>query len=378
MMEKVRVDFTLPTRVTFGSGKLFELQEEIGRCGFKRVAVITSKDLVELKLAEKAIEIAEQGGARTVVYNGVESNPTTQLVRTGVEALEPFVPDCLVGFGGGSAIDLAKGIGICLSHRMHDIKAFQHKRNIKRRSTPVICIPTTSGTGSEINYWAVISDPQTKEKLSIGDPRMAPHMAIVDPELTLTLPRKITLWTGLDALTHALEAYVSTLSNRLSDLLALEAIRLVLESLDRAVNHGDDLAGREGMALASLLAGAAMQQVGLGLIHAMSHQVSGFYNTPHGLTNAKLLAPVFAFNLSKTPQEKRASLDSLSEMPFQNILTEINQRYGIADEVITVRESDIEIMSKRARENVNAKTNPRRASTEEIRILYQQAFVIEY
>jgi alcohol dehydrogenase len=377
MMAKMRVDFTLPTKVTFGSGKLVELREEISRCGFKRVALITSKDLVDLKLVEKAVVAVEQGGAKTFVHSRVESNPTTQLVAGGVEALEPFVPDCLVGFGGGSAIDLAKGIGICLSHRTQDIKAFQHKRNIKRRSTPVICIPTTSGTGSEVNYWAVISDPRTKEKLSIGDPRMAPHIAIVDLELTLTLPRKMTLGTGLDVLTHGLEAYVSILSNRLTDLLALEAIKLVLESLDRLVNHGDNLVAREHMALASLLAGAAMQHVGLGLIHAMSHQVSGFYDTPHGLTNAKLLAPVFAFNLPEMPQEKHTKLDSLSAVAFQEVLTEIDQRYGIADEVVTICKSALAVMSKRARENVNAKTNPRKANTEEVRTLYQQAFAVE-
>lgn len=205
---------------------------------------------------------------------------------------------------------------------------------------------------------------------------MAPHMAIVDPELTLTLPRKMTLWTGLDALTHALEAYVSILSNRLSGLLALEAIKLVLESLDRAVNHGDNLAAREGMALASLLAGAAMQHVGLGLIHAMSHQVSGFYDTPHGLTNAKLLTPVFAFNLPKMPQEKCASLDSLSEVAFQEVLADIDRRYGLADEVITVRERDLEVMSKRACENVNAKTNPRYPEPSEIESLYRSTFTV--
>jgi len=373
---KMRVDFTLPSKVTFGSGKLVELRGEISRCGFKRVALITSKDLVELKLAEKAVVATEQGGARTLIFSRVASNPTTKLVAEGVKELGPFDPDCLVGFGGGSAIDLAKGVGICLSHNCGDIRAFQSNQNIRTRSVPVICIPTTSGTGSEINYWAVISDPRTNEKLSIGDPRMAPHMAIVDPELTLTLPRKMTLWTGLDALTHALEAYVSILSNCLSDLLALEAVKLVLESLDRAVNHGEDLAAREHMALASLLAGAAMQQVGLGLVHAMSHQVSGFYGTPHGLTNAKLLAPVFEFNLPEMPQEKRASLDSLSEMPFQNVLTEIYQRYGIADEVITIRESDLEIMSNRAATNINAKSNPRHPEPSEIESLYRSTFTV--
>jgi alcohol dehydrogenase class IV len=146
--------------------------------------------------------------------------------------------------------------------------------------------------------------------------------------------------------------------------------------LDRAVNHGDDLAGREGMALASLLAGAAMQQVGLGLIHAMSHQVSGFYDAPHGLTNAKLLAPVFAFNLPKIPQEKRTKLDSLSETTFQEFLVDIYQRYGLADEVITVRESDLEIMSKRAATNLNAKSNPRHPEPSEIESLYRSTFMV--
>ncbi len=376
-MANTRVDFTLPTKVTFGSGKLVDLREEISRCGFKRVALITSKDLVELKLAEKAVVATEQGGAKTLIFSRAASNPTTKLVAEGVKELGPFDPDCLVGFGGGSAIDLAKGIGICLSHNSGDIRAFQSDQNIRTCSVPVICIPTTSGTGSEVNYWTVISDPRTNEKLSIGDPRMAPHMAIVDPELTLTLPRKITLWTGLDALTHALEAYVSILSNCLSDLLALEAVKLILESLGRAVNHGEDLAAREGMALASLLAGAAMQQVGLGLVHAISHQVSGFYDTPHGLTNAKLLAPVFAFNLPEMPQEKRASLDSLSAVAFQEVLADIDRKYGLADEVITIRERDLEVTSKRARENINAKTNPRVAGMEEVQALFRQAFIIE-
>ena len=170
------LEFTIPTKVTFGSGSLITLAEEVARSGFKRVALITANDLIQLNLAEKAIKMAEQGGARTLVYSGVESNPTTQLVAKGVEALEPFVPDCLVGFGGGSAIDLAKGIGICLGHHTRDIRVFQYKPNIERRSVPVICIPTTSGTGSEVNYWAVVSDPRAKERDSPSEIRGWPHI----------------------------------------------------------------------------------------------------------------------------------------------------------------------------------------------------------
>jgi len=376
-MTKGHVEFTLPTKVTFGSGKLDELGEEIARCGFKRVAVITTKDLLELRLAEKAVVAAEQGGARTLVFSEGKSNPTTRLVTEGVKELGPCDPDCLVGFGGGSALDLAKSIGICLSHGREDVKAFQDSQNVRTASVPVICIPTTAGTGSEVNFWAVVCDSVTKEKFSIGHPAMAPHMAIVDPQLTLSLPKKITLWTGLDAFSHALEAYVSTLSNCVSDLLALEAIKLILDSLDRAMSYGDDLAAREYMSLASLLAGAAMQQVGLGLIHAMSHQVSGFYDTPHGLANAKLLAPVLAFNLPKIGQEKCGKLDSLSTKPFQEILADINRRYSVSDEPITVRESDLGTMSKRAVRNVNVMSNPREASVEEIQALYRRAFIVK-
>jgi alcohol dehydrogenase len=201
-------------------------------------------------------------------------------------------------------------------------------------------------------------------------------MAIVDPELTLTLPPKLTLWTGIDAITHALEAYISIFSNKLSDLLAVEALKLAFNNLDRVVDQGNDLHAREAMALASLLAGAAMQQVGLGLIHAMSHQISGFYDSSHGLTNAKLLKPVFSFNLPKIPRQKRFILDSLKDKAFQDVLTDMAKRHGFDKELINVRRSDLVIMSQRAANNVNAKSNPRHADPSEIEALYQLAFNI--
>jgi alcohol dehydrogenase len=368
--------FVLPTKVTFGSGSLVALGEQVTCSGFKRIAFITTKQLIDLNLTEKAAEITHRNGAQTFVYGKAKDNPTIELVANTVKELESFGPDCLIGFGGGSAIDLAKAVGICLGNSTCDVRVLQQKANINNSSIPVICIPTTSGTGSEVNYWAVISDSCTKEKISIGDPRMAPHMAIVDPELTLTLPPQISLWTGLDALTHALEAYVSVLSSRLSDLLALEALKLNFENLDQVFEHGDDLEAREGMAMASLLAGAAMQQVGLGLVHAMSHQISGFYNTPHGLVNAKLLGSVYDFNLPKIGKEKCSILDSLIGKPFRQVLTDISNKYSLANRLIILRESDLRIMSQRAATNVNAKTNPRDASVEEIESLYRLAFTV--
>ncbi len=366
--------FSLPTKLTFGCGSLATLGEEIEHSGFRRVALITTQQLVDLNLTDRVTRILQDNGSMALVYSKAQNNPTAQLTAKAMRALESFGPDCLIGFGGGSAIDLAKAVGICLSHHTQDIRVLQQKKNMNQRSVPVICIPTTSGTGSEVNYWAVISDAYTREKFSIGDPRMAPHMAIVDPELTLTLPPKLTLWTGLDALTHALEAYVSISSNRLSDLLALEALKLVFENLDRVFEQGNDLKAREGMAIASTLAGAAMQQVGLGLIHAMSHQISGFYDSPHGLTNAKLLGPVFSFNLPKIPSEKHVALDSLMGKPFQKALADMDKEYGFSKELINIYESDLSIMSQRAAENVNANTNPRKADESQIETLYRLAF----
>ncbi len=374
-MVKTHVDFTLPTRVAFGSGKLVELCEEISRCGFKRVALITSKDLVELKLAEKAVVEAERGGAKALVFSEVKSNPTTALVTEGVKVLKPFAPDCLVGLGGGSAIDLAKGIGICLSHGTADIKAFQGSHNVRTASVPIICIPTTAGTGSEVNYWAVISDLDTKEKLSIGHPAMSPHLAIVDPELTVTLPPNLTLWTGLDALSHAVEAYFSTRSNRLFDVLSLEAVSMIIGSIDRAVKHGEDLKVRENMSLASLLAGVAMQSVGLGLIHAMSHQVSGFYDTPHGLANAVLMPQVLNFN-APSCLEKADALDGLcgEGLSFMTWIERMLSKHCIGSDSIEILESDIPTMAKRAKSNVNARTNPKVATIEDITEVYRKSF----
>jgi len=366
-------DFSLAVRVVFGPGKIEILPEEFARSGFSRAVIVTDRGIEKAGLLDKPGASLKQQGVEVEVFTEVRANPDLQSVKECLQFLKGHRPDCIIAIGGGSSLDTAKAVGICYTNELNNVEQVKEAKGLKR-SLPVIAVPTTAGTGSEVSYWVVIASGN--EKLSIGDPAMASHMAIVDPELTLTLPPKLTLWTGLDAFIHALEAYVSTLANRLSDLLALEAIRLVLESLDRAVNHGDDLEAREQMALASLLAGAAMQQVGLGLIHAMSHQVSGFYDTPHGLTNAKLLASVFAFNLPKIPQEKRANLDSLSETTFQELLVDIDRRYGIADEVITVCKSDLEVMSERVRENVNAKTNPRHPDTSEIERLYRSTFTV--
>lgn len=368
-------DFILPTKVTFGLGKIEELPAEIKRNGFERVGIVTNV-AAEMSLAlDKLVSSITNLGADVEYFTDVVSNPHLETVAEGVHKLEDFSPDCLIGIGGGSALDCAKAIGLCLAHRTDDITGLIDEANVENLSVPVIEIPTTSGTGSEVNYWAVISDVEKKEKLSIGHPEMSPHLALVDPELTLTLPPKLTLWTGIDAFTHAVEAYFSSLSSRLSDLLSLEAISLVFDSLDKAIDDGKDLEARGDMSLASLLAGAAMQHVGLGLIHAMSHQVSGFYDTNHGMTNAILLPEVLEYN-KPAIKHKMKKLNETSKVGFHKALEEIYEKYEIGEKKIEINQNDLPIIAERAKGNVNAQTNPRKAKISDLKQIYKKCFKI--
>ena len=367
-------DFILPTSVVFGPGKVEVLPAELSRSSFGRAVIVTDRGIEEAGILDEPIASLKQRGIGVEVFAEVQANPHVESVKECLQFLKDRGPDCIIAIGGGSSLDTAKAAGVCYTNDLDDVLQVQQEKRLKR-SLPVIAVPTTAGTGSEANYWAVITSGD--EKLSIGDPAMAPYMAIVDPELTLTLPPKLTLWTGIDALSHAVEAYLSTSSNRLSDMLCLEAISLILGSLEQAVEEGGNLQARGDMALASLLAGAAMQHVGLGLVHAMSHQVSGFYDAQHGLTNAILLPYVLEFNTSEC-QDKIKVLDDLAkdEKGLIEWLEKIYRKYDLSGEVIEIKAEDIPTMAERAGDNVNARTNPREAETADIIRIYKKSFKV--
>jgi len=369
-------DFVLPTSVIFGPGKVEVLPAELSRSGFGRAAIITDKGIEKAGTLNESVTSLKRQRIEVKVFAEVQANPHVESVKECLQFLRDYRPDCIIAIGGGSSLDTAKAAGVCYANDLNDVAQTQQREGLKR-SLPIIAVPTTAGTGSEVGYWAVVSDRKTNEKLSIGDPTMAPYMAIVDPELTTTLPPRLTLWTGIDALTHAVEAYFSTLSNRISDMLCLEAISLILKSLEQAVEEGSNLQPRGDMALASLLAGAAMQHVGLGLVHAMSHQVSGFYDTAHGLANAILLPHVLEFN---TPgcRDKVKTLDNLAEdrKSFMGWLEEVYQRYNLNEEVVEIKEEDILTMAERAKGNVNARTNPRKAEIADVIGIYKKSFKV--
>jgi len=370
-------DFVLPTKVRFGPGQRTEVVSEIRQRGFERVGLVTMEEIVELGLHEELTEKLRNDGKKVKMFTEVTSNPHLSNIKEGYQVLQEFGADCLVGLGGGSAIDVTKGVSLCLANQESDLVYLDQRSNGVKSSLPFFAVPTTSGTGSEVDYWAVISSPEKNQKLSIGMPQMSPLTAIVDPELTLTLPPKLTFFTGIDAFSHALEAFFSSESNELSDMLSLKAMELVFQSLETAVHNGDNLSARGDMALASTLGGSAMQHVGLGLIHAMSHQISGFYDTNHGLANALLLRPVLEFNEGAVP-EKTRRLNKKLDVELSEKIAELFQIRDLSNYRVAVKAEDLPELVERAVNNVNAETNPRPAGQEEVRNLYESSFEIEY
>lgn len=369
-------NFILPTKVEFGPGALDQLPEELARNQLERAVFIVTAGRRRSGLLDQPIEALRQQDIEVEVYAGVRENPDVESVADCVGFLKQHRPDVLVGIGGGSSLDTAKAAGICYANGLEDVRELAVLPR-KRKSLPVIMVPTTAGSGSEVNYWSVVTDKSAKEKLSVGDPAMSPLLAIVDPRLCISLPEKATIYTGIDALTHAVESYFSVTSNWLSDMLALGAVSLVVSSLEQAVLEGQDLRARSNMSLASMLAGMSMENVGLGLIHALSHQVSGHYDTPHGLANALLLPPVLALNGSIC-RKKMRSLEALGRgrHGFEHWLKKIYNRFGIEKSAVTIHREDVPSIAAKAIENVNARTNPARAEVRDLENILQRSFFV--
>lgn len=369
------LDFILPTKVKFGVGMRQEIVAEIPDKNPTRIGMVTSKEILQLNLHQDITSELEKRNCTIEVFPDVESNPHLSTIVSGYRFFADFNPDFLIGLGGGSVIDSAKAIALGLANGEPDITTLDATKRKIHDAVPFFAVPTTSGTGSEVDYWAVMSDPETHEKMSVGYPEMSPLTAIVDPELTLTLPPELTLFTGIDALSHAVEAFFSSSSNKVSDMLSLAATDLVFSSLSPAVENGNNLQARTDMSLASTMAGAAMQHVGLGLVHALSHQVSGFYDTNHGLANALLMPSVLQFNIQAS-QEKYTRLSGYLDEDFLTKLNSLYSNHSIEEKEVTVYKQDLDELARRAVDNVNAETNPRKATLEDAKKIYKQAFKV--
>jgi len=327
--------FYLPTRLYFGAGARKELAGFVG--AQDRVMVITDEGLVKTGILGKIEEVLAGSGARWEVFSRVPSNPRAATVEEALEAARGFETTAVIALGGGSPMDVAKVVALLLTNGGR-LEEYQWEgKPFAEPGVPLYAVPTTAGTGSEVTQVAVIIDRNTKK--GINSERLLPRAAFIDPELMVTLPPFVTAITGMDALTHAVEALVARGSNPVTDAWATEAIRLLGQSLRRAFAVGDDLKARESVALASTLAGAAMDQAGLGIVHALAGPLSGHYDIPHGLANAVLLPWGMEYNMVAVP-EKYARVASLLGRK-----TAETGRAGAREAVAAVREllEDLEL-----------------------------------
>ncbi|NLJ46031.1 MAG: iron-containing alcohol dehydrogenase, partial [Treponema sp.] len=284
-----------PPELLEGPGSLARLPDLIKGNGFRKVLVVTDKGLAAAGLLDRLLSVLDGAGVERVLYDGVQPNPTIGNIE---EALALFLRegcDAIVGFGGGSPMDCAKACAARAANPRRTVRRMRGLLRAGRKPKPVFAVPTTAGTGSEGTVAAVIADPETHEKYSISDPKIMPRWAVLDPELTLGLPPRITAATGLDALTHAVEAYVGRSNTAGTRAMAEEAVRLIFANLETAYKDGGNLAARTAMLRASFCAGTAFTRAYVGYVHAIAHQLGGLYGTPHGLANAVILPYVLDF-----------------------------------------------------------------------------------
>lgn len=282
----------------FGAGCRKELADVLKRMNMNKALVVTDKGLLKVGTVKMVTDIMDEAGFPYEIFSEVKPNPTVTNVKQGIEAFKTSGADCLVAIGGGSAMDTAKGIGIVSNNpEFSDIVSLEGVAPTKHKSVPIIALPTTAGTGAEVTINYVIIDEERQAKMVCVDPNDIPAVAIVDPELTYSLPKGLTAATGMDALTHAIEGYITKGAWVMSDMYELQAIKMIAEHLPTAVEEPTNPVGRENMALAQYIAAQAFSNVGLGLVHGMAHPMGSLHDIPHGVANALLLPTIMEFNM---------------------------------------------------------------------------------
>ncbi len=347
----------LPTLLV-GPGASARLGHAVSDFGHARVLIVTDKVVAKLGLMAPLLQALKIGDTPYVVFDEITQDAPIALIVKGVALYKKHGCDAIVAFGGGSAMDAAKAIGLAAANSKHPAQLAGYFKGW-RAPAPIYAVPTTAGTGSEVTVAAVISDPETHRKLVIADTRIVPRMAALDPNLMVGLPPDITAATGMDALTHAIEAYIGQWGTAHTDRLALSAVSMIFEALPIAHVNGGDLAAREKMALAANYAGQAFTRANVGYVHAIAHQLGGLYHTPHGLANAILLGPVLRF-LSPAITGKLAELalrakvgkkdesQAVLAQKFLNAIDAMNSLLGIPATLATLVNADIPALARAA------------------------------
>ncbi len=342
-----------------GPGSVGQLAENISVRGLRHVLLVTDRDLMALDLPGGFIKTLTERSIACTVFDQVQPNPTVENIEDGVRSYKASGCDCIVAFGGGSPMDCAKGIGARLGNPFLSVRQMEGLFRVVLPIPPFFCVPTTAGTGSEVTIVAVITDAQSHRKFVITDLKLAPKIAVLDPELMAGLPPHITAATGMDALTHAVEAYIGRSGSAFTDGNAERAVKLIFANLEECYTNGKNLEARYQMALASYCAGTAFTQAYIGYVHAIAHNMGGLYGVPHGLANAIILPHVLRFSRVEA-QQKLAALARLVNLgepgdseealaaAFIVAIDQMNERMKIPTTIAELKASDIPLIAKRA------------------------------
>ena len=365
-----------------GHGAIENIVTELIARGYKKAFVATDPDLLKFGVTKKVTDLLDKAGFAYEVYSNIKANPTIENVQTGVAAFQKAAADCIVAVGGGSAMDTSKAIGIIINNpEFADVRSLEGVAPTKKHAVFTIAVPTTAGTAAEVTINYVITDVEKKRKFVCVDVNDIPEVAVVDPDMMATMPKGLTAATGMDALTHAIEGYITKGHCVISDMFHLEAIKLISHNLRAAVQNDPD--GREGMALGQYIAGMGFSNVGLGIVHSMAHGLSALYDTPHGVACAIILPFGLEYNAPVAGKRYRAigiamGVDGINEMDDEEAakatiaaVKKLSADVGIpADLKGILKEEDVQFLSDSAFADACRPGNPRDTSVEEIKALY--------
>lgn len=374
--------FVLNETSYHGAGAIKEIATEVKGRGFKKAFVCSDPDLIKFGVTKKVTDVLDNADIDYEIYSEIKPNPTIENVQTGVAAFKASGADCIIAIGGGSSMDTAKAIGIIIKNPdFADVRSLEGVAPTTNKCVPIIAVPTTAGTAAEVTINYVITDTEKNRKMVCVDPKDIPVVAVVDPDMMSSMPKGLTAATGMDALTHAIEGYITAVAWELSDMFHLKAIEIISNSLRGAVENTPQ--GREGMALGQYVAGMGFSNVGLGIVHSMAHPLGALYDTPHGVANAIILPTVMEYNAPATGEKyrniaKAMGVDGVDGMTLDearkaavNAVKKLSKDVGIPENLKDiVKPEDVDFLAQSAYDDACRPGNPRETSVEEIKELY--------
>lgn len=375
--------FVLNETSYHGKGAIQEIATEVKGRGFEKCFICSDPDLLKFGVTKKVTDVLESAGIPYEIYSQIKANPTIENVQTGVEAFKKSGADCIVAIGGGSSMDTAKAIGIIIANpEFADVRSLEGVAPTKNKCVPIIAVPTTAGTAAEVTINYVITDAEKNRKMVCVDVHDIPVVAVVDPDMMSSMPKGLTAATGMDALTHAIEGYITKGAWEMSDMFHLKAIEIISKNLRGAVANTPE--GREGMALGQYIAGMGFSNVGLGIVHSMAHPLGALYDTPHGVANAILLPTVMEYNAEATGEKyrdiaKAMGVEGVDKMNLEDArkaavaaVKQLSEDVGIPKDLKNiVKEEDLDFLAQSAMDDACRPGNPKDPTKEDIIALYK-------